>query len=520
MYMDHLVSFIKETTYDDIPTEAIQRIKTAFIDTFGVAVAAEREPVTRHLTRIVPLFFNPQTTSVDLNSVDLYKGMGQQETTDSRNMNEKEDTHLLTAPLEMALRGNPLTFSLLFGTMAHALDYDDNSVTFQGHPSSVLVSTILGLAKDLYCRGSTMNGRYMSGKPTSGGHMSWEPMSGKQMMEAYAVGFEVLAKLSEVFVLQQYGRGWHTTATIGLFGAVASAAKILRLNEEEIGHALGIAGSLSSGIRKNFGTMTKPLHVGLTSMHAIMAAQLASGGINACPDIFSGTMGIDRLMANVSADFAPLATLGHQWDLLDMGITIKKYPCCASTHRSIDAALSLVREHSLVPSEIEAVDVFVHHLVPSILVYPVPRNELEAKFSMPFCVAAAIHDQKIDLHTFGRFNDENLRELSTKVKMSVHPLQREGLEPRERFAEVRIHTKERSYSKRVEFPKGHPGNPMSVEEVYAKFAECTSARMDQDQIHKLFDIFLSLEERSVDDVMSALCLQKSPLSLRERSSLW
>ncbi|WP_408011274.1 MmgE/PrpD family protein [Pseudalkalibacillus sp. A8] len=445
MYMDHICQFIEETNFDNIPDKAKEVIKKAFIDTFGVTVAADGDENSEVVKNMLP---------------DLF----QQETYPSS--------------LYTAFKSSPVALSFLIGTMSHVLDYDDVNFTFHGHPSVALIPIILGLAKE-------------------------KQLNGKDMIEAYAIGFEVQGRIGEAIGPSQYKNGWHTTSTIGIYGAIAAAAKILKLNSQQIKYAFGVASSLSSGTRKNFGTMTKPIHTGFTAMHAYMATKLAASNFTATDDIFSNPMGIDSIMSSKKEDFSSILKLGKVWELVEFGIIIKKYPCCAFTHRSIDAVIELADENNLDISEIEKIHTDVHYKVPPVLIYPNPKTGLEAKFSMQFCLAAGITIKNLNLGTFSVDNIQNpqVQELSSKVEMSIHPKQVEGTGTDERFSEVQIFTKDKVYNKKVEYPIGHPNRPLSEKELYQKFSDCTSTMVKEDQ-EQLYQLLLNLESTDWSQVES------------------
>ena len=222
--------------------------------------------------------------------------------------------------------------ALVNGVAAHALDYDD--VGMDGHPSAVLTPAILaeGWALDV---------------------------SGSEAIAAYVAGYEVWALLQELEPGHLHERGFHPTAIWGALATAAACARLNRLTAEETRNAIAIAASLAAGVVANFGTMTKPLHVGRTAQAGVLAARLAKSGFTGSPDALEHAAGF---MHAHSPSGTPEVNrgnwqLGREWRLPKYGINIKRYPMCYATHRSIDAMLDLVHDRDLAPDAVGEVHV-------------------------------------------------------------------------------------------------------------------------------------------------------------------
>jgi len=187
--------------------------------------------------------------------------------------------------------------------------------------------------------------------------------SGQDFMTAYVVGFETETKIGLGVNMYHYTKGWHPTATLGVFGAAAACAYLLRLSAAQTATALAIAASFASGIKANFGTMMKPLHVGHCARNGLAAALLARAGYTANTasafehkqgffQVFNGTGNYD--VARI------LPAWAHPWDIVAPGIAIKQYPCCGSTHPAIDALLLLLRAHDLQPAQVARLEAWIH----------------------------------------------------------------------------------------------------------------------------------------------------------------
>src|SRR5579864_8276200 len=321
------------------PAELYARATRAFVDTIGVTIAARREDCFTILA----------------NTVSGRKGTA-----------TVLPTRQQTSTAEAAL---------LNGTAGHALDYDDVADEINGHPSVVLVSALLALAEANGSRGS-------------------------DLLEAYAVGFEVGCGIARgLNVEAHYRHGWHATATVGVLGAVAGGGRLLRLTQEQIQNALGIAATMASGSRQNFGTMTKPLHAGLAARDAVLALELAANGFTADPHQLEAPMGYFK-MYGVDADPAQVAAaLEHGSVLVERGLNVKKYPCCYGTHRMADAALAL-RSRGLRAGDVRSISISVEPDGLGAIIHHRPQTGLQGKFSGEYVVAASLIDGGVRLLSF------------------------------------------------------------------------------------------------------------------------
>jgi len=251
------------------------------------------------------------------------------------------------------------------------------------------------------------------------------------------------------------------------------------LSAERTAHALAIAASMASGIKANFGTDCKPLHVGHAARCGIEAALLAETGFTGNPRALEHGDGFGATHGAGSRPAWDLTTtgLGAPHDLVDPGIGVKRFPACASTHQALDATLALAAEHAIDPRAVEAVECGVSYMAPHQLIYDRAETGLQGKFSMPYCVAVALLDRTVGLAQFAdaRVQRADVQALMPKVRMFVHPEQttRESLPTR--FSEVAITLNDgRRLSRRVRHAKGQPQNPLTDEELTTKFYDCAA----------------------------------------------
>src|SRR5947209_3885309 len=407
-----IAEFITQT---DVPKDALVVVRSAFLDTVGCTLAGSVEPAARIVQKLAA----------------SEAGSGS-----SRSLGTE-------------LSVNAGWAALANGTAAHALDYDDMCFVSLAHPSAPLVSALLALGEK-------------TGAP------------GRTLLEAYVIGFEVEAVLGRVMNPRHYQSGWHCTSTIGTLGSSAACARLLSLDAKATANCMAIAASSALGLKENFGTMTKPLHAGVAAQNSVMAALLAQSGFTASERAIDGPQGLLVAMTGEHLDGREIfADLGRRWEILETGITVKLYPSCAATHPALDAVLHLRREHELKPDQVESVEVQVDSIVPTLLIYNQPQAGLEGKFSMPFCIAAALVDGQVGLDTFElRIHDAAIRELMARVVMKTNPALGKDA-PALTQVMVSITCRDgRKLQRAANNARGYPENPASEEELKTKFITC------------------------------------------------
>jgi 2-methylcitrate dehydratase PrpD len=372
-------------------------------------------------------------------------------------------------------RTSVLDATLVNGTASHALDYDDVAGVLGGHPSAMLVPPLIALGESL---GS----------------------SGRDLTLAYVVGFETMCRIARGVNFHHYDKGWHPTATLGIFGAVAAAARLLHLTEDQTAIALGMAASFASGLKANFGTMTKPLHVGHASRNGVFAALMAQQGYvaNAAAfehkqgflDVFNGPGTYDpaKILANW---YAPLECAGGG----DPGL--KPYPCCNSTQASVGLTIDLARRHDLAPDRVARIDVMPHQRRLPHTDNPDPQSTLAAKFSVQYCVARALADRAVTLAHFEgeAHRDPSIRTLMPRVVARPHP-DMPADAAHQWGAEVIVTTTSgEHFALRLDdYPsRGPGGSPMTQTELWRKFADCAARTLPQGQIAPVFDRLAAID---------------------------
>jgi 2-methylcitrate dehydratase PrpD len=373
---------------------------------------------------------------------------------------DQEGTRLVGGSVGARLGANGLLVSgvrapdaaLLYGTAAHALDYDD--VALSGHPSAVLVAAILAEAADTGADGATM-------------------------ARAYVAGYEVWAELIGRDSDQLHLKGWHPSATVGTLAAAAAVAVIRNLDAGKASHAVGIAASMAGGVAANFGSMTKPFQVGRAAQSGLQAARLAEAGLTASPDAIEHDLGYLRAVSpKGNVDTGSPARLGYEWRILDTGVNIKLYPVCYGVHRSLDAMLDLVRNEGVKSDDIAGVEVETGATQAAILRNHRPQSALDAKFSAEFAMAAAAIARRCGM---GELSDAFVQRADVQAflpKVSVVTTDAKSKEdaalaPAERVR-VTLRDNRELRSPPVSYPRGHFKNPVDAEVLWSKFADCVN----------------------------------------------
>ena len=413
--------YIATTGLEDFPPEAIDAAKAAITDCLGCALAGSREPLADVLCDYVTgLGGTPSATVI---------GRG-----------------FKTTSLEAAL---------VNGALSHALDYDDVTFITKTHPSAHLIPGALPLAEEVGA-------------------------SGAELLLSYLLGFEVACAVGDAISPAYFDDlGWHPTGPLGTIGAAATAASLLHLDPERTAMAISLAASQASGLRQNFGTMTKPFHAGAACRAGVNAAKLVQAGFTASGDALEGRFGFMRAFSGGSG-YDPdraAASLGSRCFMVESGIEIKKYPCCGSAHLALDATSQLLRQEAFGASDVDRIDVLVDFDPPRSLIHSRPTGGLEGKFSLQYCLAAEIIDGQIGLATFT--DDQVMRgeaqELIPRIDMRRHP----GFEGQTSWTEahnrVEVHLKDgRVLTQRADRATIGALRGVTRDDVRVKFRDCAA----------------------------------------------
>ena len=431
-----LGQFIASLRYEAIPEEALSVIHTGFTDCVGVMIAGRDEPPPQLLKAAL---------APPAGAATLLFGQG-------------------TAPAPEAAWIN--------GTAAHALDFDD--VAQRGHPSTVLVPAILAEAQVLGA-------------------------SGKQMMLAYAAGYETWAELVRRDRDGHHDKGWHPTGIFGAIAAAAACASLRGLSAEQAAHAIALGASQSAGIMANFGTMTKPFHAGRAAHAGVISARLAASGFTAALDALEHPQGFIHAVSPAGrVDLESPVMAGSVWRLAKDKLSVKKYPLCFCTHRALDGMLDLLKQSPLAPPQIAHVHVRTSRRNTVILRNHLPQTGLEAKFSMEFAMACSVVAGRAGLTelTDGFVRRPEIQSLMQRV--SVEPDDRDdpanpGYTPDDLIV-VETDGGKRIESRKITAVRGGAALPLPREELWNKFDDCLRVGAAGVPARPLFDALMSLDQ--------------------------
>lgn len=461
-----VADWIASTRYEHLPEQAVRFATDAITDCVGVALAGAREPLGPILLSNIGSGTAPPGRGCHLLGTDRKAGA-----TDA---------------------------ALYNGTVSHALDYDDINHPAYSHPTAHLMPTLFALAE--------------SGPATSGPELGGRKPSGRDIILAYAIGFELHGKLGRSLNIGEgiphlrghYARGWHPTGTFGALSSAGAGARLLGLDAAGIRRALGVAGTAACGLRASFGTMSKPLNAGLAAKNGVLAAQLAAAGFTSAEDILEDRFGFMNVLSDGGWSAKPFNDLGAPWEITtEHGLALKPYPACGATHPAIEAALAVRAEISA--EEIDSVYVGHNEVMRSVLVYDDPRTPLEAKFSMQFCIAAALVNGSVNIASFSDAVIADPRVRSMIGKIAVRVDERVRLNP-EHGAIVRVRLRSgREIEKIVALAKGKPARWMTRDDLFRKFSDCADATLGASGTLAVFELLQSLPAQpSIVPIISAL----------------
>jgi len=433
-----IAAWIAGARFADLSEQAVRFATDAITDCVGVALAGSRQPLGPRL----------------MSALDTWPA------------GRDASGHHLLGTLR---RANATDAALYNGTVAHALDYDDINHPGYSHPSAHLMPALFAAAKDV-------------------------DATGEDVILAYAIGFEMQGRLGLALNVGEgipnlrghYARGWHATGTFGTMAAAAAVASLFGLDEQRIRRTLGIAGTSASGLRATFGTMSKPLNAGLAARNGVLAARLAAADFEGPEDIFEDRFGFLAVLSDGAWLEEPLLQMGRPWQIsTEHGLALKAYPACGATHPAIEAAL---RVRAQVGGD-DIVEVRVGHneVMPAVLVYDDPKSPLEGKFSMQFCVAAALVTGRVRIDTFGdeTLARQDVRDLMSRIVLQVDDRVRLNSE---HGAAVSVRCRSgREVEELVPLAKGKPERWLSSDDLFAKFLDCSNAVLGDGGARRLFD---------------------------------
>jgi 2-methylcitrate dehydratase PrpD len=424
---DYVAGFVTGTRSSDIPKDVAHLGKRSVLDGIGLALAG----AVSHQAAISRKYFEALGIASPSGSTVIGTS--------------------LKLPARFAAFANGLSI--------HADDYDDTQLAVAKdrvyglltHPTAPALPPVLALAER-------------------------DRRSGLDLMLAYQVGVEVECKVAEAIFPRHYQHGFHSTATCGSIGAAAGAAKLLGLDREATRRAISIGATQAGGLRENFGTMTKPFHAGRAAENGAFAAEIAALGFTASPNGLEAERGFFRA-AGGGYDASMIdGKLGEPWTFAFPGVSIKPHPSGSLTHPGMAVMMDLILEHNIRPEQVKRVSVGTNHNMPNALIHHRPKNELQAKFSMEFCMAILLIERRAGLaeYTDEVVNRPDVQAMIAKVDFGVHPeAEAAGFDKMTTIIEVELADGGRVRGQ-ADFGKGSPANPMTDGELSEKFRQCAA----------------------------------------------
>jgi 2-methylcitrate dehydratase PrpD len=431
-----LGKFLATIQFDDLPADALSLVRDGFTDTVGVMMVGIEEPV-----------------------VDIAR----------RTLLQPGSWHEARACLSSTYVWAP-DAALIGGIAAHALDYDDQSLS--GHPSAVMVPALLAEGE-------------------------WLGSSGRDLVTAYVAGYEVWAELIRRD-FNYHRKGWHPTSVFGVIGAAAATAVLHRLPADRAATALAIAASHAGGVGANFGTMTKPYHAGRAARDGLVATRLAAAGMTAAGDALESQQGfLSAFSPGMTPDRDSPVGVGSEWYLVRQRLCIKKYPTCYFMHRSFDATVKMLAGRKIKPDDIAQIEVTMGKGQTGVLVNERPQTGLEAKFSEQFAMAAAVILGHMDVPDLSDavVQRSDIQSFFPKVKLNPvdeYDPRDPAHSPTERVV-IRLNSGEVLDSGTIAKIRGHAYDPLSSDELWEKFVGCTARTHTKQQSRRLFDMLQAID---------------------------
>jgi 2-methylcitrate dehydratase PrpD len=443
---DTLAEFAARMNYSALPAEVAERAKLLMLDTVGIIVRA------RH---------DAESTPPMLRAVERMGLAGGDCTVFG-------DARGYAAPAA----------ALINGALAHSLDFDDTHAAGSIHSSAPIFPAAFAAAE-------------MTGA------------SGRDLIAAVVAGYEVQIRLSLALgPAAHYARGFHPTATCGVFGAAAAAGRIFGLTHQQMVSAFGVALSQAAGSMQFLanGAWTKRSHVGQATQNGLMAAMLAAEGYLGPTGAFEGKAGFLNAYAPAADPSRAVAALGEHWET--MRLAVKPYPCCRYAHAAMDAVAALRADHGITLEEVERITIGMPRVGMNIIGEPIeakraPANIVDGQFSMPFCAAVALREGRLDWDDYPRhLADADTLALCRRVDC-VADADVEAALPANMAGKATITTRRGRFERLVEVPRGEPGNFLTPDEFRAKFRALAAPYLGE-ETEALADRLLALD--TLDDI--------------------
>ncbi len=443
-----LASWLVASRLEHIPQDVRHEARRALVNYVGCAVGGSPHPAVDIAIRALRPFAGPPTSGI----------LGRSE------------------------RLDPLHASLMNGISSHVYDYDDTTPKNYSHPSSPVASALFAYA-------------------------SANAVSGPDFVHAFVLGFEAESRIANAVYPAHYDAGWHITGTAGVFGAATAIGTLLRLDEQAMVWAIGLAATQAAGLREMFGSMGKAFHPGRSAQNGYVAALLAREGFTAGERSLEGPRGFAAVQAS-HYDLSKITTrLGDDWDLRVN--TYKPFPCGIVNHPTIDGAIQLHDEFHPSPDQIVAVRLRVAPLVLDLCNQQNITKGLQGKFSVYHGAAVGLVRGKAGVQ---EYTDEAVNDPAVKrVRERATAVGDDTVTDDQARIEVEL-ADGRTLTRFVEASLGNLARPLSDRQLDAKFRDQGVLALPAAQVDALIDLCWRIDD--LDDV-GRLVAASVPAALRE-----
>ena len=440
----HIADFVCGLRFEEIPKPVLERGEIHILDSLGLALAGARSPIC-------------QTLRAHLTASGIVGGPA---------------TIFGTAE-----RAAPRFAAQANATAIHVDNFDDTSPQASPERNGGIHATAPVLAASLAVA------------EASGA-------CGREFLTAFHAGVEVANRLNHAIAARHYVGGFHSTGTLGIFGAAVAAGRLLGLNPTGVAHAIAGAASRSSGIRRNFGSMVEPLHAGCAAEGGVAAADLAARGLEGAESILEGPVGYFEAAGGGYEPDAVIGRLGAPWSFVDPGTWIKPYPSGSLTHPAMACLTDLMATHGIAAEMVETVNVSTNARVLNTLIHHCPTTALQAKFSMEFGLAILLLDGQAGL---GEFTDQvvqrtDVQEMMKRIRYAAY--ERAGPDYTNVTTTLEIQLSDgRTVEGRADFAKGSARDPMALADVSEKFRQCAAyAEWPENKARHIIDLVMGLAD--------------------------
>ena len=437
-----LSEFIVTHEYEDIPADVIEKTKYYVLDVIGCTIGASQQPQIKVLHKVL----------------------------------KEEGGNPHSSVFAHGYKTSMMNAAMMNGVMGHSFDFDDDHREGTMHPSVAVFPAVFAVGEKL-------------------------ESTGKEFLRSHILGLEIMIRLGESLLGKGYYQGFHPTGTCGVFGAAAACAAIMGLDVKRTKYALGIAASFSAGTQEctGEGAWQKPLQAGHPAMGGVLAASLAEREYIGSGTVFDGSYGIIRALSfKEQYDFTRIiGNLGQKWEMKDT--SIKVHACCRFSSPVADCALKL-HQKGVRAKDVNRITAKVGDFSIKMLCYPEERKRkpithVDAQFSLPWAVAVAICKNSTGVNEFSGeiLHDPEVLGLAQKVECQFDP-EAEAMYPKAYPATLVAELNNgQTITAHVDYPKGDPENPASVEDIINKFNSLTEKFLKKDRRNKIIERVNKLE---------------------------